>query len=1041
MQLVRSLVEYPFLGLDQKTEAKTVMPGKLLRAENAIYLKKNEISKRNGYSAFSTALMGDGGGNLTTGQRLATLNNELLQLSNGALSSWAQGPGQWTSKGNISPATVAATPIVANTYQQSSPDMAIASDGTIVYAWVDSRGGVWAGVFDNISGSAIIPEKQLDANGSNPRCVALGLSLVILYLSTVGGICTIKSRIVTLANRGVISGATNVLADANATTALQHLDVAASSLFPTAAVFTYNSSAGVSGTVRVGYVRYDGSLGSPMNGGLPPVATLAGQAGANGLSVVVQAGGDAYILWTNGGGSYFAAIYGLTFLQKVAPTLVEAIAPVNNITGAFDAAGNLNIIYEAQGNAGYAYNEDTRIAVWSAVGAQVKAPADLRRSVGLAGKAFLHPATGVHVLTVHDSTTAAGLDGVQNTYFLLNVNGRVEGRLQPSLAGKLQTGQIPSIVTLDGTNFLTIFQVRTKFISQGNTTYTLFGLTQETITFSGAAYRSAAFGAALLFAGAVVGEYDGGSAVIENGFHLYPENMSVVLAGGGGNLTAGFKQIMFCWEWVDNKGQEHRSTPSQVFSFTALANDIATFTVPSLRLTDKVAPRTNITLAGYMTQTNQNIFYKVCGVNGQTDPTKYPVYNDPTMDNITFVANTSDANIVGDEVIYTEGGILGNDAAQPSAQISVSQNRAFLLSAENRKRFYLTKQFQRGEAPAFSDYLYIDVDPIGGDCTAGWNMDSNFLIFKNHQIEVLSGDGPDDGGNNNTFSTPVIVTTDVGCTNPDSLATVPQGIVFQSDKGMYLLDRSLRAEYLGNPVEDLVAGATITSATLVEGAQEVRFTTSGSTATPGVTNPTLVWNYFFNEWSVWIHPVAPVHAMVWQSTGLWCFLTAAGVVMQETPGLFLDAGLPIHMTCETAWLKMAGIQGFQRARSAIFLGNFFSPHLVQVQVAYDYQDFSQQYSTWDPVKQGGMGADVYGGDSPFGGPPGAPFGGGEVGGGSGVYQYKVPLKRQKCQAIRFLITDVGDNVGEAYSLVSLALEVAVKTGGARVSVGKTANTT
>lgn len=990
-----------------------LMPGKLLRAENAVFLKAGEIRKRNGYVALAQDILSST--TISSGQRLASLGSELLLLSHGELFSWASGTQKWIDKGTLSPVTLATSPVVRNSYQQSNPDMALAN-GTVVYAWTDARGGVWAGIFDDATGAALLPEQQLHASGSNARCIAIGLNLVVLYLVTTGGVTSLRTRTVPLSNPSTFSAEKTLLVDGNITAANQHLDVCASA-FSNAAAFAYNA---LGGNVRIGYVLSDGSLGSVLNGGVPAAISLAESADSSIAIVEETTTGDLYVLYSNTVATRMAAFTGATLAAKFAAKNIEALATVVNVTGVFDASDHLQTFYEV--TAASPGNHVIRVASWTPAGAAINAPADLRRSVGLGGKAFLHIDSGVHVIGVHDSTVGA-VEGFQNTYFLFHVSGRIEARMQPGQAGKIQSNQIPSVVAKDAADFYTIFQQRTKFVTEGNTSYSLLGITRETITFGGGAYRTVEFGAALLIAGGVVGEYDGGLSVIENGFHLYPENVTVAVTGGGVALEIGVRQIMFCWEWVDNKGQEHRSTPSVPLSFeTTLIGETATFTVPTLRLTDKRAPRTNVVLAAYCTEAGGDIFYKIPN-SPATDPQASPVYNDPTVDTVTFVRTIADVDILDFEVVYTQGNILGNDAAQAAAQIFVSQNRAFLLSAENRRRFYYSKKFQIGEAPAFSDYLYVDVDPNGGDVTAGFIMDSNVVIFKERQIEIMSGDGPDDGGNNDTFSSPVLVTTDVGCINPDSIALVPDGLVFQSNKGMYHLSRSLSVTYKGAPVEDYTLGIDITSATLVEAASEVRFTTSAG--------PTLVWNYFFDLWSVFTQQPA-VHAFVWPEAGAFTYVTAAGKVLVETDGYFLDDDQAIHMLLETAWIKLAGLQGVQRVRSATFLGEFFQNHLMEVQIAHNYQDYSQEWHPWDTSLA--MNQDVFGVDTPFGSPIGDPFGGV----GESVYQFKVPLKRQKCQSVRFLIQDLGSSVGQAYSMTAIALEVAKKEGSFRVPASKIA---
>jgi len=48
---------------------------------------------------------------------------------------------------------------------------------------------------------------------------------------------------------------------------------------------------------------------------------------------------------------------------------------------------------------------------------------------------------------------------------------------------------------------------------------------------------------------------------------------------------------------------------------------------------------------------------------------------------------------------------------------------------------------------------------------------------------------------------PSLIPTDTGTINPRSIVLTPMGIMYQSEKGIYLLDRSLQVSYIGADVE------------------------------------------------------------------------------------------------------------------------------------------------------------------------------------------------------------------------------------------------
>ena len=66
----------------------------------------------------------------------------------------------------------------------------------------------------------------------------------------------------------------------------------------------------------------------------------------------------------------------------------------------------------------------------------------------------------------------------------------------------------------------------------------------------------------------------------------------------------------------------------------------------------------------------------------------------------------------------------------------------------------------------------------------------------------------------------------------------------------------------------------------------------------------------------------------------------------------------------------------------------------------------------------------YGDSSPYGDEE---YYGASSGVSDGVYQFRAHCKKQKCQSVRFRISDIEEsNPGQAYSISSLMLEVGVR---------------
>jgi hypothetical protein len=322
-----------------------------------------------------------------------------------------------------------------------------------------------------------------------------------------------------------------------------------------------------------------------------------------------------------------------------------------------------------------------------------------------------------------------------------------------------------------------------------------------------------------------------------------------------------------------------------------------------------------------------------------------------------------------------------------------------------------------GDAVCFADGFSIDVDRAGGQITALSVLNEQLIVFKQDRIYAVQGDGPDnlDVG---SFAPAQEITTDVGCTSQRSLVRVPDGLMFQTEKGIYLLDQGLRVSYVGADVE-AYNGQVITAATLVNDANEVRFLTD--------EGATLVYNYLFGQWSVWTGHEGTA-ATLWKGQ-TYCYAKSTGRVHIESATSYTDAGGSIRLLVETAWIRMDALQGYQLVRRFSVLGEYRSAHTMRVTVSRDYQSETDYSFEWDPSTV--MNIETWGSAATWG----ATAWGGS---GSSVYQFNHRPRDQKCEAMRLRFEDVGA-VGESFMLTELVLEIGMKGGVFTSSAAKTAN--
>lgn len=508
--------------------------------------------------------------------------------------------------------------------------------------------------------------------------------------------------------------------------------------------------------------------------------------------------------------------------------------------------------------------------------------------------------------------------------------------------------------------------------------------------------------------------YDGIQPV-EHGFHVWPEGVTGGSPGGGGVSSAGLYAAAFIYEWTDNIGQIYYSAPSNIVQTMLSSDQQITYTIPTLRITAKqiAAPPVNreVQIGCYQTIANGLVLYRVGSVP-----------NDPTVDTVTFAnATVTDAVLIGNAELYTQPlgptPVLENIEPPAVGAITLFQNRIFAQDSTEPLTLYFSKELVPGNPAEFNDALFISMDPRGGVVTGVFPLDANLIVFKQTSIFYIYGRGPDSTGQQDGYQEPLLITTDCGCISPKSIVNMPQGLMFQSAKGIYLLDHNQQVSFIGAPVRNY-ARQIATAAVLIPTSNQVRFTLQGG--------PTLSFDYFLGQWSVFM-PMNAIDATIW--SGLWTWVDNDGYVLQETPGLFSDRGQWITLRAVPGRYQFGGIQGYQRVWWMLVLGQWQSPHKLKIRFGFNNntdQDglpvFTQDIVMTPPIPS------TYGEDSPYG--AGTPYGG-----NAADYQFRFFVGKQKTTALYVSIEDEqipGMAIGEGCSLSSLAFNMGVIGGPRRM---------
>jgi hypothetical protein len=952
-------------GLDTKSDPKQVIPGKLVTLENGYFKRTGSILKRNGYTPLPTAIVG--GSSVGAGRSISTFKSELFATT--GATAYSLSANGWVSKGACEACEVSSFPLVRNGYQQTACDMSEV-DTIRVVSWEDSSGGVRYSVFDIATGQPIVNNQLVSAVGVKPNVLTWGHYVGIFYAETTTN--NIRCMAISSASP-TTSTVFDVATNGNAS---RHFD---------------GQYSGVTNNVYFGYQNDVGTISlryvtNTLTVSAETVIAGSGVGAASNLSVAEDASGNVWCGFWDGTSVKVTAYDSTLNTVLLAPTVVETLASARQVAIGIQGT-TCSVFYDVPATP--AHNYTIREGDITLAGV-VTPGALLFRSLSIVSEPFYVNGSW-HLIAAYDST-------LQRTYFVVTDTGLIVAKIASGVGGGTVTKASICEVELSAGVFEFPFLQTDRLTSVGGNVFTQTGVMLGRLDFNATPQQTLELSDNLLVSGGMLQMFDG-AQVVEHGFHLFPENIVATPNAAGGSIAAGTYQYVVMWEWMDNFGQVHRSAPSVPVSITTTgATSSCVLTIPTLRLTAKTTP---IAAVVYRTAANQVIFYRLTSITS-------PLLNDKTVDTISYSDTVADASIIGNEQLYTTGGEVENIAA-PAPVITLSyRGRAIVVPGENRRTWWYSKQVIQGAPVEFNDAFVQAIDQIGGDITAAGVLDEKLILFKADHIFMVAGDGPSPSGQNNDFTQPYRIPTASGCIAKNSLALIPKGLMYQSSKGIYLLDRSLQVSYIGQAVEAYNT-ATIVSSEVIPDLHQVRFLLN--------TGVALAYDYFFDQWSTFTN-ISGVDATIFG--GLYTYLQPGGLVMQETPGLFLDNGNPISMKLVTGWLSGAGLQGFERVRRLLVLGDYRSPHKLLVDIAHEYIPGPTQSTTVDVSTL--LGTPLYGGTTPYGGDT-------TFGGEYPLYQFRVPLSRQKSQAIQITIRDAPTApYGEAMSLSALAFEVGVKKG-------------
>lgn len=1029
MALEQGIQSLPFVqGPDSKTDNKlSLRPAKLFNA----CFRNGSIEKRPGRSSIPNTS--------TNGERLFTHGDTLIRLDAGTLYGYAAHTQAWVALPGGGPsATVSVEGLIAAQQTTAGFDQA-QTNGVTVVAWgsgTTAAGGIHVSVFDTATG-AVYQSGQAVVSGSTsacttPKCVVLGSKVLILFADYAAG--KIYSAVVDSGSPTTTPTATAIRTDVYTLSVVFDAIAYNSSYAVVGYATTINKleliGVDTTGAVTASPAATDtgaGTLSDSLKAGILIQRDTAGNLYAIAGDVVNLA--TAYIVRS----STFAAVLGKTNIVTNGNwsggaadfgqgTTIELVA--NSIT--LVVSGNRTV-------GGHPFNNalsfmGTAVLTSAGVGT---AFSELSSTAGLvvAGGAIAYGASAVLAVINTDFggnfTPSYGV-GIQSTVFLITTAGAVVGRVLLDQSNSAVQRVATPVTDGFSVSYLVSDQLRTQYISDGHvvTNVSPLGISRLTLTPAlGSELPVTQVGASTYLGGALPRVFDG-IATAEAGFALFPTVTQIADAGAGGNLSAGTYQWKALYSVVLANGELMRGIVSPPFGpLTLAASHKATIGIGSMPLSmrDILAVGATVQIEVYRTTANGSVFYRASSVTAPTY--NATTYAGTTAGQIVITDNLADTDLVVGELLYTTGGVLDWEAPPAYGASCAHKGRLIIAALEDPHMWMPSSVSVEGQTVRFSSQTAGVIRSDTGPLVNVASMDGRILLFTTETAFVVLGDGPDLLGQNPYSEPERVISVDAGPLPGTPIVETPLGLMYQTDRGIMLLDRALNTELAGADVLEWTVGPwRVRSALLDSEREEVRFLADPGSDIPGAQTGelvpgnggvALVFNYFYKQWAVWAD-YGGQSSCLYQ--GRYTMTRSDGLIWQEEPGSFRDAGAYYDLSVETPWIKLSGLQGFQRLWYATLLGTYGSDFTLTWEVAYNYESTDPSTPVWEEVVTlDGVGLFTLGGQ----------------------YQVRHHLGK-KCVAVKFRLSD-GDvrGNGSGLALSDLTLEYGTKKGAFKLPATQT----
>lgn len=462
--------------------------------------------------------------------------------------------------------------------------------------------------------------------------------------------------------------------------------------------------------------------------------------------------------------------------------------------------------------------------------------------------------------------------------------------------------------------------------------------------------QSATHVASNVYSGGYLGRYDGYQPyglgfVCQPSIHVADEQT--------GTLATGSYSYIAVHSFLDREGNLNYSRCSEPI-VVAVANNLGKLkvdvSVPAISSFD--GPM-NVSL--FRTTVGGTQYYLVESRNVATSSSVNGIAQEVIE---TFTDSLADTALASRTLLYRAPGTSGTalDRANPLSAKHVVKHKDRYFYAHNNSVYFSSFDVD-GECPWFSPGLSLDVIGGSGYITGLASMDGTLVVFKKDAVWVIDGDGPpENGGSGSEFSIPRKIHTPYGCTDPRSIVEIPDGIVYRSSRGIELLTRTYKNQWMGERVQQTVDSYKyVGGATFDKTNGRLYMTLSNSLDTDGghlrsANGVTLVYDVVSNVWVKFYHTTTYDYGKTLQDV-LFANVTPTGntkpsaivaidhgaMVFAELETTYLDYSSNfVPWNLSTGWVRADSKQDRIRVTDCLFLGRRLSGFNLKCQYYKDY---------------------------------------------------------------------------------------------------------